>query len=179
MSLSTKNCFNCAERFSRANCFSERSQMSDSNSCRRTLDALARNDAVEFNDDDADSSFSFVHFSMLAAWVTGSTSWRLVTTYNWHTVWETRKQRIWKIWCEFIRCIRKMLIFAFSEATLAHLKRCSDRAGRRCASIQFLAQINSCTSLHRWNCVFQIVVDGCQWHFIGTNSVQRCLNLLI
>lgn len=45
MSLSAKNFFNCCERFSRANCFSFRSNISDSKSSKRALVAFARNDA--------------------------------------------------------------------------------------------------------------------------------------
>lgn len=48
--MSAMNFFNACDRFSRANCFSLRSVISDSKSSKRALDALARNDAPESSD---------------------------------------------------------------------------------------------------------------------------------
>lgn len=45
--ISAINFFNCADRFSRAACFSERSNISDSKSSKRAFDALARTVAAD------------------------------------------------------------------------------------------------------------------------------------
>lgn len=82
ISLSAKNCFNCCERFSRANCFSVRSNISLSRSSKRALVALARNDAPESSSRDDTA----VHL-LIDVGSTVASSRRLVNcTNHFHTV---------------------------------------------------------------------------------------------
>lgn len=163
MSLSNKNCFNCAERFSRANCLSDRSQISASNSCKRALDAWARNEAAEV----CDSSLLLVNLVHLARLddSTGSTSWRLVTTWN-----ETKN-----IPCQ--SSFDSEMSWRKDRAYLQCSTHCSTAGADRI--VQFFAQVDASPTLKRRNCVIQIVIDGSQLLLAGANAIQRCLNLHI